>query len=164
MTKLSAPTSKWQYYLFALVATLLFIGWHGYFFNTGDQEEHLPQVYKMYNPELYPHDYFMVPNAESFSIRFFYKWMVYLFSHVVPVSVVCVVLTFICIFISAWAVSRISGYFQSGPVTAFLAPVFLLVPFVNYALGDNSYQDNALLCSSISVMFCTLALLCFFRK
>jgi len=164
MTKLRAPTSKGQYYLFALVATLMFIVWHGYFVNTGDQEDHLPQVYKMFNPDLYPHDYFMVHNAETFSIRFYFRWLVYLCALLVPVSVVCFVLTFISVFVSAWAVSRISGFFHPGPLTAFLAPVFLLVPFISHALGDNSYQDNGLLCSTISVMFCTLALLGFFRK
>lgn len=57
------------HWFFALVATVLFIGLNGYSFNYVDQEEHLPQVYKLFNPSLYPNDYFMVPN-ERLLIRF----------------------------------------------------------------------------------------------
>lgn len=160
---LNSVTRK-QYLLFALTVTLIFFGWHGYYFNYGDQEEHLPQVYKMFNHDLYPHDYFMSQVEFSFSIRFYYKWTVYLLSHLIPVSLTCLLLNYLCIFITSYCVSRITAFFSEGFLSAFLAPFLLLVIFPDHALGDNSFQDNALICSTISITFCSAALLLYFRN
>lgn len=156
--------SRSNYLLFSLTVTLLFFGWHGYFFNSGDQEEHLPQVYKMFDPVLYPHDYFMKSVDSTFSIRFYYKWTVYIFSQVMPVAWTCFFLNFVCIFLTSYCISRITAFFSNDLFSAFLAPFLLLVMFPDYALGDNSFQDNALICSTISVMLCTAALLQYFRR
>ncbi len=156
--------SKYIYWFFALVATLLFMGWYGYWFNIGDQEEHLPQVYKLINPKLYPKDYFMVPNAETFSVRFYYKWLVYLLSFPLGVANACFLLTFTTIFVSGWAVSKMSMYFDDSKFTAFVAPVLLLWCFNEVTIGDNSFADDAVVCSSFACMFCSLAFLQYFKE
>ena len=43
--------------LIAVGFALAFIAVYGYQFNNGDQEEHLPYVYKLLDSSLYPNDY-----------------------------------------------------------------------------------------------------------
>lgn len=143
---------------------MLFIGLNGYFFNYGDQEEHLPQVYKLYNPSLYPHDYFMVPNELTFSVRFYYKWLVYGISLLTGVEMACFLLTMTALIVSAWAVSKIALYFDNSKLTAFLSPLLLFLFFNTMCIGDNSFQDNELIGSTLAVMFCVLAFLCYFQE
>ncbi len=158
---LNSDKSHWY---FAFVSTLLFLVYGGYFFNSGDQEEHLPQVYKMFDPSLYPADYFMVPNEMTFSVRFYYKWLVYGLSCLMGVANACFILTFICLLLSAWSVSRISMYFYDSKLSAFIAPVFLFILFNDTCIGDNSFQDNELIGSTLSVACCSLAFLYYFRE
>ncbi len=152
------------HWFFALVASVLFIGLNGYSFNYGDQEEHLPQVYKLFNPSLYPNDYFMVPNELTFSVRFYYKWLVYGVSLLTGVETACFLLTMTALIVSAWSVSKISMYFDNSKLTAFIAPVLLLLFFNTMCIGDNSFQDNELIGSTLAVMFCALAFVYYFKE
>lgn len=149
---------------FAFVAAVLFLGMNGYFFNYGDQEEHLSLVYKMFDPALYPNDYFMVPNEQTFSVRFYYKWLVYGVSLLMGVEAACFLLTVTAITVSAWAVGKITLFFDDSKLSAFISPVLLLLGCNQLCVGDNSFQDNELICSTLSIMFCALGFLYYFKE
>ena len=156
--------SKEILWFYAFVITVLFITRNGYAFNFGDQEEHLSQVYKLIDPSLYRFDYFMVPNEQTFSIRFFYKLLVYGFSLLFGVEGACLVLTSLSLIVSTWAISRITLFFDESRVTAFFAPFLLLLFFNHINIGNNSFQYSIFICSSISTMFCLLAFVFYFNN
>src|SRR6187402_648573 len=111
LTGLNSKYTRWYHSIFIAVLFLLV---HGYRFNTGDQEEHLPQVYKMMDASLYAHDYFMSHVDESFNVRFYFKWLVYLVSQILSVEVTCFLLTFICLTVTSWSVMKITEFFSKG--------------------------------------------------
>ena len=156
--------SKEILWFYAFVITVFFIARNGYAFNYGDQEEHLSQVYKLIDTSLYRFDYFMVPNEQTFSIRFFYKWLVYGFSLLFGVEGTCLLLTSISLIVSSWAISRITLFFDESKLTAFFAPFLLLLFFNHINLGNNSFQYSIFICSSISTMFCLLAFVSYFKN
>ena len=61
---------------YALLVAALFLLVRGYQFNTDDQAEHLPQVYKALDAELYPNDYFVNQSTSIFTVRFYYEKLV----------------------------------------------------------------------------------------
>jgi hypothetical protein len=55
-------------YLYFFIVAIAYIFCNGYLFNTGDQAEHLPQVYQKLNPELYPNDFFLKAGLSSLNL------------------------------------------------------------------------------------------------
>ena len=55
-----------------LIYALLFLVLRGYIFNTADQGEHLPLVYKALQPSLYANDFYVSQAWNVFTIRFYY--------------------------------------------------------------------------------------------
>ena len=58
--------------LVSVLFATIFILVHGYQFNNGDQEEHLPYVYKLIDSNLYQNDYLVPLQTSQFSIRFYF--------------------------------------------------------------------------------------------
>ena len=81
-------------YLYFFLVAIAYIFCNGYLFNTGDQAEHLPQVYQKLNPELYPNDFFLNYYNQTFTVRYYFTYVVYAFSLVVGVKASCFIIYF----------------------------------------------------------------------
>ncbi|MCX7744280.1 MAG: hypothetical protein N2167_06910 [Flavobacteriales bacterium] len=148
-----------EVFIYSIAIALLFLLMKGYEFNSGDQAEHLPLVYKKLQPELYPHDYFVKANQGNYTVRFFYVETVYFFSKILGVDVAVFLLTILCISLSAWAF-WIIGYTLSGNCMAgYLSPPLVLLVFYNYfSLGTNFIQENLLVSGSFGLAFTALSI------
>ncbi len=151
-------------WLIAFATTMIFILIKGYTFNSGDQEEHLPQVYQMMNPALYPKDYFVSAFHQTFSVRFFFVWMIYLFQFIMPVSSVCFLFQLICITITAWAIQQIILHFKVSQLLADCTAFFAIVIFNRFTVGANALVDIQLTSSNISNALGALAFLSMLNK
>ncbi|MBK7964425.1 MAG: hypothetical protein IPK10_03340 [Bacteroidetes bacterium] len=67
---------NWDRLLLAVLFATLFILVHGYQFNNGDQEEHLPYVYKLIDSNLYQNDYLVPVQFSQFSIRTYFALLI----------------------------------------------------------------------------------------
>ncbi len=146
-------------WVIAFFTTVLYILVKGYYFNSGDQEEHLPQVYQLINPALYPHDYFLTAYHQTFTVRFYFVWLIYLFHFILPVSATCFLFHLICLTVSAWAIREIVVYFNVKDFFADVTPVFVFIFFNGFIVGGNSFIDPQLTCGSFAVTSGSLAFL-----
>ena len=146
-----------QAWLVAFITTLIFILVKGYTFNCGDQEEHLPQIYQMINPALYPHDYFITAYHQTFTVRFFFVWLIYLFHFVMPVAASVFMFHVLCVTVVAWCIQQIALHFNATPLFAQATSFFTLIFFNNYTIGGNMLMDIQLACGSFSAALCALA-------
>ncbi len=151
-------------WLIAFTTTLIFILVKGYTFNSGDQEEHLPQVYQLINPELYPKDYFVSACNQTFSVRFFFVWLIYLFQFIMPVSVVCFLFQLICITVTAWAIQQMAVHFKVTQLLADCIAFFAIVVFNRFTVGGNALLDIQLTSGNISTALGALAFLAMLKK
>lgn len=151
--------------IFSIAMALLFLLIKGYEFNSGDQAEHLPLVYKKLQPELYLHDYFVVANQNQYTVRFFYVETVFFFAKILGIETAVFLLTVLCISISAWAF-WIIGYFLSGNcIAGFFSPPLVLLVFYNYfSLGTNFIQENLLVSGSFGLAFTAMSIAWFIMK
>src|ERR1035438_7105416 len=115
-------SETFTYILYAVFVACLFLFIKGYQFNTDDQAEHLPQVYQLMDHSLYQHDYFVKEYHKTYSLRSFYVWMVYGLSFIAPVSVICFVMTLLCIALSVYSFMRITTHFSTNKFAVFLSP------------------------------------------
>ena len=145
--------------IYSIAMALIFLLIKGYEFNSGDQAEHLPLVYKKLQPELYPHDYFVEATQNQYTVRFFYVETVSFFSKILGVDAAVFLLTVLCISLSAWAF-WIIGYTLSGNcVAGYLSPPLVLLVFYNYfSLGTNFIQENLLVSGSFGLAFTAMSI------
>lgn len=151
--------------IFSIAMALLFLLIKGYEFNSGDQAEHLPLVYKKLNPELYPYDYFVVANQNQYTVRFFYVETVYFFTKILGIETAVFLLTVLCISISAWAFWIIGYSLSKNCMAAYFSPPMVLLVFYNYfSLGTNLIQENLLVSGSFGLAFTALSIAWFIMK
>ncbi len=157
-------TKTARYVLFALFFACLFLFIRGYQFNTDDQAEHLPQVYQLIDPALYPHDYFVTEYHHTYSLRSVFVWVVYSLSFLAPVSVVCFVLTLLCITLSVYSFMRITEFYTPNKITVYVAPFLVFFLFYKFTLGGNTITQSCCICSTIALSLAAYGLLLFLRK
>ncbi len=92
----------------SLMITLLFIAINGYTVNCGDQEEHLPYVYKLLNPALYPSDYVVPVQTSIFTVRFYFAWLIYGLGLVFPVVPTIFLLHFLSIYFVVYYLGKMN--------------------------------------------------------
>lgn len=151
--------------IYSIAIALLFLLIKGYEFNSGDQAEHLPLVYKKLQPELYPQDYFVQANQGKYTVRFFYVETVYFISKILGVETSVFILTILCISLSVWAF-WIIGYTLSGNcIAGYFSPPLVLLVFYNYfSLGTNYIQENLLVSGSFGLAFTALSIAWFIMQ
>ena len=154
---------KLIFLLYAFFVACIFLLTHGYQFNNSDQAEHLPQVYKLIDPALYKGDYFMEPNAHTFTVRFFYVYLVYGLSFFLPISTICFILCVLCIALSVYSFMRLTEFFSTSTIAPYLSPLFIFLLFYNFTLGGVNLQSSSFICSSIGSSMAAYGILCFFR-
>jgi hypothetical protein len=130
---------------------------YGYLFNTGDQAEHLPQVYQKLNPTLYPNDFFLNYYNSTFTVRYYFVWLVYLPSLFIGVFNTCFILYFVCLYASISGIYFLFNHFYNNRTKTWLGVILYLFFFRNFTIGGNYIQDNMLVGSSIAEAFCIWA-------
>ncbi|MFN0188303.1 MAG: DUF6798 domain-containing protein [Bacteroidia bacterium] len=143
-------------FLLSVLFAILFILVHGYQFNNGDQEEHLPYVYKLIDSSLYQNDYLVPLQTSQFTVRFYFAHLIRVCAYLMPVSAVVFLLYFICLSMIGWTVSAISERISKNPLSAIIAPL-LIVLFNNFTVGGNSIIDVQLTCTVLSIALGALA-------
>ncbi|MBI1288810.1 MAG: hypothetical protein GC178_14675 [Flavobacteriales bacterium] len=146
---------------YALFVAALFLLVRGYQFNTDDQAEHLPQIYQQLDPQLYPNDYFVNASNSVFTIRFYYEKLVLFVAETIGLEWGLFVLTFCCIGLMAYSLSRIAEKWFHDRWAALLAPVFAMMVFYNFTVGGNHVMYSSFISSTVAKGISSFALLQF---
>ncbi len=136
----------------ALIA-LLFILVKGYSFNGGDQEEHLPFVYKLLDPQLYPSDYLVPFQVSYFTVRYFYAHLIAFCTNWFPVSGVVLFLHFTLLMIFTASTGALAARIARSELAFVLAPSLALLIFNDWTTGGNSIMDYQLTSSVFAMAF-----------
>lgn len=154
---------KFKYLTFLLI-TIAYILCNGYLFNTGDQAEHLPQVYQKLNPSLYPNDFFLSYYNNTFTVRYYFVGLVYVFSAFWGVSQTCFIIYFICLYASIAGIYFLINHFYNNTFKTWLGVILYLFVFRHFTVGGNYLQDNMLVGSSIAEALCIWAFIAHFKN
>lgn len=154
---------KFKYLIFLLI-TIAYLLCNGYLFNTGDQAEHLPQVYQKLNPSLYPNDFFLSYYNNTFTVRYYFVWLVYVFSVFFEVSQTCFIIYFICLYASIAGIYFLINHFYNNTVKTWLGVVLYLFFLRYFTVGGNYLQDNMLVGSSIAEVLCIWGFIAYFKN
>lgn len=133
-----------------LIYALLFLVLRGYIFNTADQGEHLPLVYKALQPSLYTNDFYVSQAWNVFTIRFYYVQLLAFFGQWFSVEQLSWYFNVLCLTSSAVAWIRIARHLSADKVSGYLAPFFILFLFYGWTVGGNAVQYNLLICSTFA--------------
>lgn len=145
-----------DYLLLSIGFALLFIAVHGYQFNGGDQEEHLPFVYRLMDPSLYNKDYIVPYQTSHFSIRFYFAHLIKAGAQILPISSLVFLLYFTCLTIVGWVIATITFQLSKSHFATFIS-LFFIVVFNNFTVGGNSFIDVQLTCSVFSLALGAIA-------
>lgn len=152
------------HFIYAVVVATAYIFYHGYSYAGGDQEEHLPLVFKMFDPGLYKYDYYVSQESLTFSIRYFYVITVFAFSKVIGVETSCLLLFFVCILLISYSFVKITSLLTPEKYAPFFAPLIFLLFYNEWTVGGNYFVLPIMICSVFSMAICSFAFLLFFRK
>lgn len=154
---------KSKYFIFLLIA-FSYILCNGYLFNTGDQAEHLPQIYQKLNPQLYSNDFFLNYYNQTFTVRYYFVYLVYGFSLFFGVKASCLIIYLVCLYAAIAGFFELANYFYSNQLKSWLAVVVYLFLFRHFTVGGNYFQDNMLVGSSLAEAFCIWAFVNLFKN
>jgi hypothetical protein len=150
-------------FLLSVLFTTIFILVHGYQFNNGDQEEHLPYVYQLIDSNLYQNDYLVPFQTSQFTVRFYFAQLIRAGAYLLPIPTLVFLIYFICICTIGWVVSEITERISKNQVAAMIAPL-LIILFNNFTIGGNSIIDVQLTCTVLSIAIGALAYSCFSKS
>lgn len=146
---------------YALFVAAVFLFVRGYQFNTDDQAEHLPQIYQMLDPQLYPNDYFVNASNSVFTVRFYYEKLVLFVAQTIGLEWGLFILTFCCIALMAYSFSRIAEEWFNDRWAVLLAPILAMFVFYNFTVGGNHVMYGSFISSTIAKGISSFALLQF---
>jgi hypothetical protein len=154
---------------FFTLALYIFI--NGYDFNTGDQAEHLPQVYQMFDPSLYPSDFFLSNYHSTFTVRYYWVGLVYFLSHVLSIRLTCLILYLFCMYCTILAWTKIVELFLSTEETkgnrnlnVFIALMLIFILVNPFTLGGNYLLGKIFIGSTIAELFASWGIYLFFKN
>lgn len=156
--------SRWSAWLYALAVACVFLFVRGYAFNTGDQAEHLPQVYQLLDPGLYQGDYFVPQANGQFTVRHYYVKLALLLARTVGLEWGAFLLTLCCITLMAWAFHEMAWHMFRERWAALLAPVGVLLVFYGFTVGGNHIMYGTLISSTLAKALASVALLGFLKR
>jgi hypothetical protein len=149
-------------YAFFVAALFLFI--KGYQFNTDDQAEHLPQVYQLLEPQLYPSDYYVNDANSVFTVRFYYERFALLIAKTIGLEWGLFVSTFLSITLMAFSLGKIAERLFSNRWSVLLAPILALIIFYGFTIGGVSVMYASFISSTIAKGLSAFALWKFLEK
>lgn len=148
---------KWQRFSVAVAAALAFVALKGYQFNGGDQEEHLPYVYRLLNPALYPSDYIVPEQTMEFTVRFYYAHLLAALGKFFPLPETVFILYLTTLVAITSSLSGLARLYSNG-IAPVLAPWALFI-FGEVTVGGNDWTDIQLTCTAMAMGFCSQGLL-----
>ena len=131
----------------SVFAAVFFILFRGYTFNSGDQEEHLPYVYHILNPSLYPDDYLVPYQAANFTVRFYYAWIVAAFSVILSVPYAVLLLQLASLVIFAWFTGSLAWKISRNQIAFVAVPILTMSVFNAWTTGGNAILDPQFTCT-----------------
>ena len=137
-------------WFYALFIALLYTVVYGYLFNSGDQAEHLPQVYHSLNHTLYQGDFFIGEYMKGFTIRDYYVFVVALLSRFITTEWVCFILHIFTLAFSAFGIFKITQTLSNSKIAPFVAPILALIIFRNFTVGGNAVHEVQFISSSLA--------------
>jgi len=137
-------------FLLSIVFAALFILVHGYQFNNGDQEEHLPYVYKLLDPSLYTNDYIVPIQSTQFTIRYYFAHLIRLGSFLMPVSAFVFFIYFLCLSTFGFVIASVTEKMSKSKLAASIA-LLLIIILNNFSVGGNSFFDIQLTSSCVAL-------------
>lgn len=143
--------SKSDYAASALLSTVLFIFIYGYRFNSGDQEEHLPYVYKLLNPALYPNDYLVPFQVSGFTVRYYYAHLLALAGMLVPVRWAVTFFQALTLAVFSVCLSATAFTLSGKRSVIYSASLLGVVVFNDWTIGGNSLLDMQLTCNNFAM-------------
>jgi hypothetical protein len=153
------PKIQWSRWSYAFMVACLFLLVRGYSFNTGDQSEHLPQVYHALDSTLYPNDYFVPEACSQFTVRYFYVKLALALAKTIGLEWGAFLMTLLCITVMTWSFSRIAGLIFQDKWAEWLSPWFVLIVFYGFTVGGNHVMYNSLISSTLGKALASVALL-----
>ncbi len=150
--------------LYAFAFAVLAVFYHGYQFNKGDQAEHLPQVYRLFNPELYQGDFFLTLYDQTFTVREYWVWLVYGCSSLFGVEYACFGLHFLSLTAVAYAWIRISGLLTSNLLSGLIAVPLMFTVFNGITIGGNNLTGSSFIGSIPAEALASLGVWLFLAK
>ena len=168
---LSDSIKKNHFYLIvSFFVMALYVVINGYDYNTGDQAEHLPQVYQMFDSSLYPSDFFLTNYHNTYTVRYFWVQLVYFLSHIFSIRLTCLILYFICIYFTILAWTKIIELFgliegnKGKSQTYVFLSLLLIFIFANpFTLGGNYLLGKIFIGSTVAELFASWGIYLFFR-
>lgn len=132
-----ARTARW----IAVLGSLLLYYWRfGYSFGLSDQDEVLPYLLHLLDPDLFRQDWFVFETqVQAFSVRRYFVYLLYLPSLVLPIGVVVAlgyVLTWIAL---TWHLYSLGTDLTRQPLAAAAAVLATLCVFNPWTLGGNEF-------------------------
>mgnify|MGYP007024809724 CR=1 FL=1 len=149
-------------YAFFVAALFLFL--KGYQFNTDDQAEHLPQVYQLLDPQLYPHDYYVNDANSVFTVRFYYERFALIVARTVGLEWGLFAFTFLSATLMAFSFGKIAERLFSNRWSVLLAPFFALIVFYGFTIGGVSVMYASFISSTIAKGLSAFSLWKFLEK
>jgi len=149
---------------FSILATILFLFYQGYAFNTGDHAEHLVPLYEKINPGSFKGDFFMDYQAKVFTNRDLYVWALYLLSFIGTVSFWCFSLNCLAIFSSIFAWLKISYRISANSIVKYVAPLAIFFVFYGFTIGGNQIMYGQITTATIAKAIVPWAIFCYLRS
>jgi hypothetical protein len=151
-------------YAYAVLLAVLFILIKGYAFNSGDQAEHLPQIYRLFNPSLYKNDFFLTYYDQTFTVREYWVGFTFLIAKLINPEWACFLLLLISLSFVSLAWMKITELLTGNELTSFISPLFILIIFNGFTVGGNSLQANMFIGSVAAEVFACWGFVYFLKK
>jgi len=119
----------YRHLLFFLLTLFVLLA-YGYYFGTFDQASHIPFLKKTIDPFLYPNDHFFDLRDSHYS----YFWLLFIpFYKVHLLEPVMFVVHILSIYLTFWAVWKLSKTIFHNPLTTFLATITSAFPHIGFS-------------------------------
>ena len=136
----------------------------GYTYGISDQAEHLPQVLRMANPDLYVGDPFVDTATTHFTVRHWYVRLMYSMSLLMPLPWAAFGLTVLIIALLCWAVLRMAELVNGDRISPLLAPILVVTVFYGCTVGLNHITYASFISSTPAKALGALGLLLWLKE
>lgn len=136
----------------------------GYYFNTDDQAEHLPQVYQILDSELYPNDYFVPLSNSILTVRYFFERLMLVAESSFGIEVLCFILIILSLTLLARSIMGIADFFFPKTEVKWLAPILVFFVFYGFTVGGNHITYPSLISSTLAKAFAAFSFWKFLQR
>lgn len=164
MHRTFARYTAFEAWAWALACAVGFVFLKGYTFGISDQAEHLPQVLRMANAQLYLNDPFVDAATTHFTVRQYYVYLMFGVSRIIPLEWAAFALTLVSIALLAFSVLRMAEHVNTDRISPLLAPMLLLTVLYGCTVGLNHITYASFISSTPAKALGAFGLLSFIRR